>query len=116
MRSRYSAYAQNRMAYLRDTWHPATCPAELAEDTATRWRRLEIVDGGASGNEGWVHFRALWQCGDQWGLLEERSRFLREQERWCYHSGEVHQVALKPGRNDPCPCGSGRKLKKCCGQ
>jgi uncharacterized protein len=22
--------------------------------------------------------------------------------------------ALKPGRNDPCPCGSGRKFKKCC--
>ncbi len=20
-----------------------------------------------------------------------------------------------PGRNDPCPCGSGRKYKKCCG-
>ena len=22
---------------------------------------------------------------------------------------------MKPGRNDPCPCGSGRKYKKCCG-
>lgn len=22
----------------------------------------------------------------------------------------------KPGRNDPCPCGSGRKFKKCCGR
>jgi uncharacterized protein YecA (UPF0149 family) len=21
----------------------------------------------------------------------------------------------KTGRNDPCPCGSGRKYKKCCG-
>jgi len=21
-----------------------------------------------------------------------------------------------PGRNDPCPCGSGRKYKKCCGK
>jgi len=20
----------------------------------------------------------------------------------------------KPGRNDPCPCGSGKKYKKCC--
>ncbi|EBQ2870474.1 hypothetical protein AVF19_22775, partial [Salmonella enterica subsp. enterica serovar Infantis] len=20
------------------------------------------------------------------------------------------------GRNDPCPCGSGKKFKKCCGQ
>jgi hypothetical protein len=23
-------------------------------------------------------------------------------------------MAQKPGRNDPCPCGSGRKYKKCC--
>jgi hypothetical protein len=22
----------------------------------------------------------------------------------------------KPGRNEPCPCGSGRKTKRCCGQ
>jgi preprotein translocase subunit SecA len=22
----------------------------------------------------------------------------------------------KPGRNDPCPCGSGKKYKKCCGR
>ncbi|MBT4622773.1 MAG: SEC-C domain-containing protein, partial [Verrucomicrobia bacterium] len=22
---------------------------------------------------------------------------------------------LKVGRNDPCPCGSGKKHKKCCG-
>ena len=38
-------------------------------------------------------------------------------------SGEVEQgaapatpsLALKAGRNDPCPCGSGKKYKKCCG-
>ena len=24
-------------------------------------------------------------------------------------------TAQKPGRNDPCPCGSGKKYKKCCG-
>ena len=27
----------------------------------------------------------------------------------------VHR-ASKTGRNDPCPCGSGKKLKKCCGK
>jgi len=25
-------------------------------------------------------------------------------------------VGKKVGRNDPCPCGSGNKYKKCCGQ
>ncbi|MCB1903860.1 MAG: SEC-C domain-containing protein, partial [Gammaproteobacteria bacterium] len=27
---------------------------------------------------------------------------------------EVH-AGPKVGRNDPCPCGSGKKFKKCCG-
>jgi len=27
----------------------------------------------------------------------------------------IHSEA-KPGRNDPCPCGSGRKYKHCCGK
>ena len=26
------------------------------------------------------------------------------------------RVEQKPGRNDPCPCGSGKKYKKCCGK
>jgi len=27
----------------------------------------------------------------------------------------IHREAPKVGRNDPCPCGSGKKFKKCCG-
>jgi preprotein translocase subunit SecA len=32
-------------------------------------------------------------------------------------AGPVQQVVRgdKVGRNDPCPCGSGKKYKKCCG-
>ncbi len=35
------------------------------------------------------------------------------------HGGEgesqpVRKEAKKVGRNDPCPCGSGKKFKKCC--
>ena len=30
--------------------------------------------------------------------------------------GPVRREAPKVGRNDPCPCGSGQKYKKCCGQ
>ena len=29
---------------------------------------------------------------------------------------ETRRVEQQPGRNDPCPCGSGRKYKKCHGQ
>jgi uncharacterized protein YecA (UPF0149 family) len=27
----------------------------------------------------------------------------------------VENVTADVGRNDPCPCGSGKKYKKCCG-
>ena len=30
--------------------------------------------------------------------------------------GKISQVVYKPGRNDPCPCGSGLKYKKCHGK
>lgn len=29
--------------------------------------------------------------------------------------GTIHRTDPKVGRNDPCPCGSGKKFKKCCG-
>ncbi|NBW87715.1 MAG: hypothetical protein EBR23_13055, partial [Planctomycetia bacterium] len=28
----------------------------------------------------------------------------------------IRNVGQKVGRNDPCPCGSGRKFKNCCGK
>ncbi|MGD0470183.1 MAG: SEC-C metal-binding domain-containing protein [Terriglobales bacterium] len=31
------------------------------------------------------------------------------------HRSEPRRSASKLGRNDPCPCGSGKKYKKCCG-
>ena len=115
MRSRYLAYAGGLTDYLLDTWHPDTRPATMTPDPQTRWRALEIIDSSEEGGHGRVHFRATWHAGEQWGVLEEKSRFVRESGRWFYHSGEVSEHTLKPGRNDPCPCGSGRKFKKCCG-
>ena len=29
---------------------------------------------------------------------------------------ETIRVDAKPGRNEPCPCGSGKKYKQCCGR
>ncbi|NRA24062.1 MAG: SEC-C domain-containing protein [Oleispira sp.] len=34
----------------------------------------------------------------------------------CQPPSPVKREAPKVGRNDPCPCGNGRKFKKCCGQ
>lgn len=42
---------------------------------------------------------------------EELEVFYKEQKR----SKTIVNTEAKVGRNDPCPCGSGKKYKKCCG-
>lgn len=42
--------------------------------------------------------------------VEERKRITKE-----YRVANM-AVSNKVGRNDPCPCGSGKKYKKCCGK
>jgi uncharacterized protein YecA (UPF0149 family) len=49
--------------------------------------------------------------------LEPRRVF----ERLAWRAGSSTKPAPTPtptkvGRNDPCPCGSGKKVKKCCGK
>jgi uncharacterized protein YecA (UPF0149 family) len=56
-----------------------------------------------------LEFRRL---AEEW--LEER----RKAEEAVYRRQEAYaslHAAIKVGRNDPCPCGSGKKYKKCCG-
>ncbi len=50
----------------------------------------------------------------QWDSIfdeETKKRLYREQKQ----SGTIRKEK-KIGRNDPCPCGSGKKYKKCCGR
>lgn len=62
-----------------------------------------------------VAAKADWLYGlPEWNdiLTEERRKELYKEQK---NSGTVH-VEKKPGRNDPCPCGSGKKYKFCCGR
>tara|TARA_R110000850_G_scaffold274200_1_gene411454 strand:- start:397 stop:846 length:450 start_codon:yes stop_codon:yes gene_type:complete len=115
MRSRYSAFVRDNADYVRASWHPDTRPSELTLEGGDQWLGLEIVDAKQDGDAGQVHFRATHRDGDGFAVLEERSRFVRENDHWFYLDGEHTVTPLKPGRNNPCPCGSGRKFKKCCG-
>ena len=37
-----------------------------------------------------------------------------EEKKEASSESTVHHSGPKIGRNDPCPCGSGKKYKKCC--
>lgn len=124
MRSRYSAYVSGDVAYLLQTWHSSTRPSTIDLDSNPDWCGLRIFrteKGQRDDNEGIVEFEATALSHDNILKLHEISRFVKENDRWLYLSGEIINTAPpgenkigKIGRNDPCPCGSGKKLKKCC--
>ncbi|WP_082146582.1 YchJ family protein [Marinobacter subterrani] len=114
MRSRYAAFVLNLPDYLRATWHQSTRPETLTLDDSPDWTSLRVLDSSQTGNKGAVHFQAIYRLPSGWGFLEENSDFVREDGRWYYLRGNTSEGQLKPGRNEPCPCGSGRKYKACC--
>jgi hypothetical protein len=54
--------------------------------------------------------------GDRYRLIEDT---IKELEWWACFQPTIQQQPIvkkrKIGRNEPCPCGSGKKYKKCCG-
>jgi len=107
MRSRYSAYALGYWDYLRDSWHPDTRPSKVSP-TATDWLGLTIVHSTTDS----VEFIAGFREEKKIMALHETSRFAQDDGHWRYIDG-VCDVA-EAGRNAHCPCGSGKKTKRCC--
>jgi len=119
MRSRYTAFVEKRADYLIQTWHPScqagTFRQEIEAGFAnTEWLGLTLFEQaeGSHSGEGFVSFVARFNEKGKTGAIIERSRFLKENGQWYYIDGTRPQF----GRNDPCPCGSEKKFKKCCGQ
>ena len=51
------------------------------------------------------------KCGSWWDI-EHGSHVPGSQEAKEAHRGQQRGAVVE--RNDPCPCGSGKKFKKCC--
>lgn len=130
MRSRYSAYVEIAVDYLGDTLH-ATSRGDWDRNATQEWAEqgewlsLDVLDveaGGENDEEGFVEFSARFNDGGVEKVHHERSRFVKEDGRWYYVDGAIakpgtyRKESPKVGRNDPCPCGSGKKYKKCCGR
>ncbi|MDL2344694.1 YchJ family protein [Deinococcus sp. MIMF12] len=86
MRSRYTAYCLRDTDYVRRTWHPDTCPADLnLEADDTRYAGLTIHRAEGDG----VEFTATFRAGGRMGRMREHSQFARVGEAWVYVDGEV---------------------------
>ncbi len=119
MRSRYTAFSQRRMDYIAASWHPDFRPPDLEADDALRWLGLSVIDVKPGATEAQVEFEARYLANGKLDAIHERSDFRFDQGRWWYTCGEQlppTSEPRKPARNESCPCGSGIKFKRCCGQ
>ncbi|MAX67861.1 MAG: hypothetical protein CME66_13065 [Halobacteriovoraceae bacterium] len=129
MRARYSAFVKNEIPFIAQTHLPGTEDFDIEEArnwaVDSQWKGLEIVNsqkGQADHQSGIVEFKALY--ADKEGkdyLHHEISTFKKIDDQWYYEDGQIvgtgpiKRATPKVGRNEPCPCHSGKKYKKCCG-
>jgi SEC-C motif-containing protein len=125
MRSRYSAYVLGKLDHVQRTNAPEIGDdfnrAE-AERTAqeVQWLGLDVLAANETGDTGSVEFSIRFSRNGQELGQHELASFRRDDGRWLYVSGVVGskpapRQVTKIGRNEPCPCHSGKKYKKCCG-
>lgn len=125
MRSRYTAFVQGKIDHI-DRTHAPEIRADFnraeAERTAAEveWLGLDVRQASENGDTGSVEFAIRFRRGGQELAQHEVASFRREGGHWLYEGGKVGakpppRQVVKIGRNDPCPCGSGKKYKKCCG-
>ncbi|MFC3609527.1 YchJ family protein [Stutzerimonas tarimensis] len=119
MRSRYSAYVLGLVDYLKATTLPIQQAALDLESIRawsinSTWLGLEVKSSEVIGGQpehARVAFTARWHDAQGEHAHHERSSFVQLDGQWYFIDPTV---GLKAGRNDPCPCGSGEKFKKCC--
>ena len=143
MRSRYSAYATKHYAYIVNTQAPMntkasavtldnTCQSSNSPEPGnaraltvldverasenTLWCKLEVLSTFEHEGRGEVEFIAYHKTGKEFFAMHELSRFSIAHGKWLYENGDMlHKSGIvKPGRNDSCLCGSGKKFKQCC--
>ena len=83
---------------------------EMEEDTqvSLAFDKEKLYKGMVAAKAEWLYELPMW---DDIFDKETQKRLYLEQKK----SGTVVKEQ-KVGRNDPCPCGSGKKYKKCCGR
>lgn len=107
MRSRYEAFVNMDGEYLARTTTQTTS-TDMSAYKNIEWLRLDVIDA----HDDIVEFKAFYRESDEMMVLHEISRFVQVDGEWKYDDGEL--LPSKIERNDICPCGSGKKYKKCC--
>lgn len=125
MRARFTAHVADDNEFLHHSYLPTSRRPYVKEEGAAPlpWTRLVVHSHDPEVKPGFSHvdFTAYFHAEDGGeGALHEKSEFQRIDGRWLFSRtlrqgpAPVKSSAPKAGRNDPCPCGSGKKHKHCC--
>ena len=107
MRSRYEAFVKEDWNYIAQTSVNQSLE-DLSKSPPMQWIQLEVLR--AYGNI--VEFKAYYKQNGTIEVLHEKSRFIQVNDVWKYQDGELYPTKILS--NESCPCGSGKKFKKCC--
>lgn len=96
MRSRYSAFVLNNGDYLLQSQHSTTRPNDeideiVAWSKSVEWLGLEVIrtkKGKSDHEEGVVWFKAYFKEDGKRSMINERSRFVKENGHWVYLDGK----------------------------
>jgi len=83
---------------------------EMEEDTVVSlaFDKESLYKNMVAAKAEWLYELPQWEAI----FTEEKRKELYKEQK---ESGTIRKEK-KIGRNDPCPCGSGKKYKKCCGR
>ena len=107
MKSRYDAFVRQDWNYLVRTSTNQTLE-ELSGASDIKWLKLNIINS----YDNVVEFKAYYKENNKTDVLHEKSTFIQEDGMWKYNDGELYNSKIE--RNELCPCGSGKKFKRCC--
>jgi uncharacterized protein YecA (UPF0149 family) len=119
---------QNALSLLRKLNHPAGIAGLLVNMSFVSEKDGKLDEAGAQLNEAkeiYEHLHVPDQSAAidlRIGILEQKAASSLEQMRAELSSSlfkvspAPNKTAGKVGPNAPCPCGSGKKYKKCCGR
>ena len=107
MQSRYDAFVRMDGQYLQDTT-TLDVSTDMSIYENIEWLKLDILDA----YDDVVEFKAYYRENNTLHVLHEKSFFVEVEDVWKYSDGELMNTQIQ--RNETCPCGSGKKYKKCC--
>ena len=130
MRARYSAYVAQKIDFIVDSCEEGEGIAEIDKKATEEWSKnskwhgltiLNTEKGTENDDEGTVEFTADYTLKQMRDSHHEIAAFKKVNGEWKYVAGNIVTTTVKRegrkiGRNEPCPCGSGKKYKNCCGK